>query len=271
MRGDTRAIEERDIWAFYSFLRSQTPIALGEFHRLDGVAKGNRLPDAVAEPLVIEHTTLDSVPKQREYNFLLDRLISEIDLPPNAVEFALKITLPHAALGLEIDSRLGLQRVADGLRTYLITEASRLSDGTHEEVAIVGLPFRVRLCKNAKGIMPGWHFLRLVEDSSNFLSRELKRLITDKVSKNVDFIKTTGRVDLRSVVLVASDDIALMSAHKFLRAYTEAFPDGLSTSLIWFADTSHWPDVSFLDVHTGKLFSFSVDEQQVTHATWIAV
>jgi hypothetical protein len=193
-------------------------------------AKGKKTEqaiDAIAGKFAIEHTSIDTLPCQREADAIfakcIGRLEEEIQLP-----FNLTIYLQASAL------RKGLNYtgVQAALRNWIDANASSLAWGRHEIEGTSSLPIGLIIFKR-DGLDHKLIFARYI-GSDDTLGQRMRQLIERKTQKLAPCSNRTR------LLLIESSDIALMSHLVFWEALREAFPENLPDGVdeIWYADTS---------------------------------
>ena len=125
---------------------------------------------------------------------------------------------------------------------WINSNLEHLEFGYHENLNIPGVPFPVCMRKKRCN-KPGLYFARFQPDDST-LSVRLNELIERKASKLRKY-----RNDYQTIVLLESEDIALMNEGIMLEALIGAFPSGLPSTVfqLWYADTSIPEHIEFLD------------------------
>jgi len=122
------------------------------------------------------------------------------------------------------------------LREWITHSTSDLADG-RATLQIPGIPFDVDIEKAGPttGRRPGLIFARGVPPEPDLAVR-LRELIERKATK----LGPHRDGGLTTVLIVESDDIALMSQSKLARAISDGFPCGLPDEIdeLWYADTS---------------------------------
>jgi hypothetical protein len=189
--------------------------------------------DAVAGPLAIEHTSIDTIDGQRRDSARLMDIVSELEseLGPT-MGFRLSVVFPYD--GIRTGQDWGAMKRS--LKDWLLGEAPSPVDGW-SPVNVLGLPFAVDVEKAGPGSgrQPGLFFARSVPPESDLIAR-LRRLIERKAAK----LRSHRAFGKTTVLVVESDDIALMNRSKLLNAVSDGFPEGLPEAIdeLWYADTS---------------------------------
>ena len=194
--------------------------------------------DAIAGDLAIEHTSVDTLPDQRRNSDWFMRatggLEQELPIKP---QFRLRITLEYDA----VKKRQNWTAIRSALKNWITDKASHLKDGRHVLYDIPGIPFRLHVTK-ASDRRPAVVFGRFAP-SDDTLPNRIREQFTrkaDKLAKYPTMVK---------ILLVETDDIALMNEVEMLNAICQAFPDGLPSGIdqVWYVDTSIPSDIEFSD------------------------
>jgi hypothetical protein len=197
--------------------------------------------DATAGALSIEHTSIDTLPNQRRDSDWCIQVVGGIEYElHNSIPFRLSITLEHQAVTTGRD----WSAIRNALKDWIIAGSSLLEDGHHVLDGIPGVPFRLRRSK-ARGHRPGLLFGRF-DPGDDTLSARIRELLLRKANK---LLKYRGSGETM-VLLVDSEDIALMNESKMLTAVRKSFPAGSPPGVdqIWYADTSIPSEICFRDL-----------------------
>ncbi|HIJ75991.1 MAG TPA: hypothetical protein HPP81_04670 [Deltaproteobacteria bacterium] len=157
----------------------------------------------------------------------------------DAVPFYLSITLEYQA----VKKGQNWSAIQNALKTWLITDVSRLGDENHTLDHIPGVPFRLHITK-ASSRRPGLFFARY-DPGDNTLPDRTRQLLVRKAEKLLRY-QSAGKT---TVLLVESEDIALMNEAKMLAAVRTAFADGPPSGVhqLWYVDTSIPIEILFKD------------------------
>ena len=194
--------------------------------------------DAIAANLAIEHTSIDTVPHQRRdsdwFMKAAGNLQQEIPIKP---PFRLKITLEYDA----VKKGQNWVEIRDAIKNWVTDEALHLKDGHHVLSDVPGVPFPLLVTK-ASDRRPAVIVGRAapVDDT---LPNRIREQFTRKASKLVKYPTMT------KILLVESEDGALMNEADMVIAISRAFPDGLPLGVdqVWYADTSIPDSIEFFD------------------------
>lgn len=186
--------------------------------------------DALAGPLAIEHTSLDTVEEQRRDGNWFSTVVDPIERGVGrTLKFRLDVIFPYSGVTKGQDWT-GMRAA---LEQFVEVEAGSLPEGRSQiDLAAVPFPFEVIKASNQ---MPGTWFMRRSPQDESFAQR-LQSQVRCKAAKLCRY-RAEGR---RTVLLLESDDVALMSKEKLVAALRSAFPAGKPESLdeVWYADTS---------------------------------
>jgi hypothetical protein len=195
--------------------------------------------DAIAGQFAIEHTSIDSLPNQRgKSDWFMQAaggLEKELPKPP----YRLNITLQYDAITIGQD----WAAIREALKTWVIEDCPQLPDGRHTLENLAGIPFRIRVTKQS-GRPPRIIFGRIAPEDKSLPGR-IRQQLDLKIKKLAPY----QECGLITVLLIESDDIALMNEVKMLDAIRSAYPDGLPPSVgeIWHVDTSIPSEIEFRD------------------------
>ncbi len=143
--------------------------------------------------------------------------------------------------------------IGKAIRVWIVHESSAMPDGT-ATVALPEVRFQMRVTKEpaASVIGRGLRFVRFTTENDTPLADRVRRLCDRKVRKLGPW--QSGQDPKKTILLLESNDIALMNEVKLAEAVREAYPEGKPAGVdqIWYANTSgqHWPqpEIEFLDV-----------------------
>jgi hypothetical protein len=197
--------------------------------------------DAIAGVFAIEHTSIDTLPNHRRDSDWFMQVVGGLEQElSGSIPFRLNITLEYEAVKIGQN----WSAIRNALRSWLIKNASELEDGSHILDHIPGVPFRLHIRK-ASGRRPGLFFGRFdpVDDT---LPARTSQLLTRKAKKLFRY-QSSGKT---TVLLIESDDIALMNEAKMLEVVRVGFDGGLPPGVdqLWYADTSIPSEILFRDL-----------------------
>jgi hypothetical protein len=197
--------------------------------------------DAIAGGFAIEHTSIDTLPNQRRDSDWFMRAVGGLEEQmeqPLTARFHITLEYSAVAIGQNWAS------IRAALKLWITEEAPRLPDGPSIVENVPEIPFRLHILKSSAR-PPGLIFSRF-EPKDDTLPMRLRTLIERKVEKLAPY-NVRG---FATILLIESDDIALMNEVKMRTAFQQAFPGGLPASLdqVWYADTSTDGAVLFRDL-----------------------
>jgi hypothetical protein len=223
--------------AFVEHLRGRGYPGLKVEERPDKKNRNSRDIDAIAGPFAIEHTSIDALPEQRRDADWFMKAVGGIEKElPKKVSFRLRITIEYTAVkkGQDWDA------IRKGLMNWIRNHSPHLTDGRHVLNGVPGVPFKFYVTK-VSDRPPGIFFYRTMPPDET-LSTRVKMKCDEKAEKLLKYKphKTT-------VLLIESDDIALMNEMTIRDAIQKAYPKGPPPGVdhIWYADTSIPDEIEF--------------------------
>lgn len=200
--------------------------------------------DAIAGPFAIEHTSVDILLNQRRDSDWFMQAIGGIGSELKDITFRLRIWIEYDAIA----KGQNWSKIRHAIKTWIVSDASQLTDGRHVIENIAGVPFPICIFKHSDS-PPGVHVGRLGPPDDTLPSR-IRRLFGRKTEKLAKYHKS-GKT---TVLLVENYDLAQMNSQDMLKAIQEAYPNGLPESVdkIWYADTSIPDKVEFYN-YTSEL------------------
>lgn len=194
--------------------------------------------DAIAGHFAIEHTSIDTLPNQRQWSDWFARAVGRIEKEVS-LPFRLEITIEYDAViqGQHWES------IRKHLEDWIIDESPRLPDGQQVVEGVEGVPFPLHVRK-ASSQRPGISIARFQPNDDTLPTRIRKQL--DRKAKKLARYRNQGKT---TVLLIESDDIALMNEGVMLDSIQEAYPSGLPNGVdgIWYAGTTIPDDIEFVD------------------------
>lgn len=217
--------------SFVAHLRDRGHPGLRVERRPDKENRDSSDIDAIAGPFAIEHTSIDTLPNQRRDSDWFMRaaggLEQELESKP---PFRLAITLQYDAVG----KGQNWTAIRAALKTWVVNEAPRLSDGRSVVTGLPDIPFRLHVVKSSER-RPGIFFARF-EPGDDTLPARVRQAFDRKAAK----LRKYQIPGITTVLLVENDDIALMNEWKMIEAIRAAYPSGLPPVVdhVWYVDTS---------------------------------
>lgn len=262
MSGNSRDREKVCIESTVRLLRRTDFPSIAELTWIDGVEKGDGLPDAVADPFLIEHFSIDSLPNQRRNSAWFAEWARPLEADSQGrLGFRVTVAIPEDAIKHRRDCKM----LEAAFREWIDGPAKQLSDGFHEQVNIARIAFSVRVWKGGHMDRNGVVFLRTA-DGARDLDERLKEIYREKMCK----LRAHSHRAKRCLLIVESAGDHLMSAHSFLAAFKRISPDhGFDDTVVWFIQTSNGEQFFALDVETGRLFLADESTGEVVGKTWI--
>ena len=183
--------------------------------------------EATAFPFAIEHTSVDSIEKQRLYEAQFNKVFEDLRhmtiLPPARLKFT-----------ISLDDFAGIDKakLKSAIVLWVETVAPKLPDGHSRGSQIIDLNVGWR-CWKYSNRPPGLYFGLAVD------AEKSRNKIASLISKKDRKLETYRRQGLTSVVIVESEDLQLMAPEIFLEMILEANEDKrFSIEQLWFVDTS---------------------------------
>lgn len=198
--------------------------------------------DAIADNLAIEHTSIDTVPDQRRDSDWFMKAVGSLEKEIRfGHPFRLRIILGYGA----IEKGQNWLGIRSAIKNWITDEAVHLKDGRHILSDVPGVPFPLHVTK-ASDRPPAVIFGRFAPNDDTLPDR-LRAQFKRKAKKLSKYPAMT------KILLVESEDMALMNHADMQVAICQAFPDGLPLGVdeIWYADTSIPDDIEFFDFTAG--------------------
>lgn len=229
------------IQRFVSHLAAEGHMGLQVDRWPDEETRDSKDIDAEAGDFAIEHTSIDTIANQRRDSAWFKRAVG---CPEGELHwehpFRLVVTLPYEGI------QLGQQwaKIKAALHSWILNQSPDLSKGSHIIRNVPDIPFEFRVSKRPSQ-RPGVFFGRYGAPEKSFL-KHIKEQLDRKVQKLVPY-RNKGK---RTILLVESDDMALMNEGLMVEGIKSSYPDNLPTGIdqIWFADTSIPEEIVFTDL-----------------------
>jgi len=187
--------------------------------------------DAIAGKYAIEHTSIDSLPNQRRDSAWFIKVVKQLeDEFCCTLPFRLNLKLPYEGIQPGQD----WSGITCALRNWVLNQSPSLPVGHHEIKNVPGVPFEFYAMKKSSNRI-GLFFGRFLPNDETFPDRLREQL--DRKIKKLSPYKGQNKT---TILLVESDDIALMDEGTMWDGLRSAYPEGLPQGVdqIWFADTS---------------------------------
>jgi hypothetical protein len=197
--------------------------------------------EAIAGKYAIEHTRIDTVANQSRDSVRFVKALGDLEVElKEKVNFHLDVIFPYES----IISGQNWPEINSAIKDFILFEAPKYSDGTHEIASAQNVPFSFYIRKNSKGENK-LYFTRFVPDKDEYFG-QLGEQINRKASK----LKKYKIRPLTTVLLLESNDLALMNEAIMLDGLRNTLklklPEGVDQ--IWFVDTSIVEDILFYNL-----------------------
>jgi len=197
--------------------------------------------DAIAGPFAIEHTSIDTIPNQRRDAAYFVQVVKPLeDEFCCKLQFRLALTFPYEGIQIGQD----WSKITAALRNWVLGIAPKLSIGSHKINDVLEVPFEFTANKR-KSNRPGLFFSRFDPNDKTLPDRLREQL--DRKIKKLLFYRHKNKI---TILLVESDDMALMNDGIMWDGLRSAYPHGLPHGLdqVWFADTSIPEEILFTEM-----------------------
>lgn len=197
--------------------------------------------DAIAGCFAIEHTSVDFIPNQRrDADWFLQVVKSLEDEFCNKLKFRLVLTFPYECVRTGQD----WSRITAAIRKWVMVEAPKLPIGRQVINNVPKIPFKFYAVKKNSS-KNGLLFGRFIPEDNTFSDR-LRNQLDRKISK----LKPYKEQNKTTILLIESDDIALMDDAIMWDELKSTYPDGLPNGLdqIWYADTAILEEILFFNL-----------------------
>ncbi len=194
--------------------------------------------DAIAGQFAIEHTSIDSIPKQRGNDALFEQVVKPLEDEFRCkLLFRLVLSIPYEGIQAGQNWRVRAPRIRTALRDWVLNEALELPLGRYVISGVPELPFEFRADKHSSE-RTGLLFNRPAPNDDTFSNR-----LRDQVDPKILKLSPYKGQNKRTILLIESSDLSLMDDSIMRAGLKSAYPNGLPQGLdqIWFADTS-WPE-----------------------------
>jgi len=209
--------------------------------RPDKVERNRCDIDAIAGNFAIEHTSIDTLHDQRKNSDWFMKAVGSLEEELAAkLDYHLSITLPYDGIQAGVD----WDKIKATLRDWILEKSTFLPKGSHLISDCPNIPFEFHALKRFSD-HSGLFLFRFAPKDQTLPERVREHLC--RKAKKLTRYKADGKV---TIILLESDDIALMDEAIMWDNLREAFPNGLPLSVdkIWFADTSIPENVLFFEM-----------------------
>lgn len=198
--------------------------------------------DAIAGNFAIEHTSVDAMDDLRQRNDWFMKAAGNLESELNSkMQFRLRINIDYEA----IDTGQNWKDIKRLLKDWILNDSPLLSEGTHQ-ISITGIPFVLRVEKRSNE-PSGLFFSRSIDKTKETLEHSVGPLIIRKAEKLAPYTQK----GMTGVLLIQTEDLALMNHIRFTQAVMASFPNALpeGVSAIWYADASIPNALEFRDIN----------------------
>jgi hypothetical protein len=229
------------IEAFVAFLRDNTYPNLHIDRRPDEENSGHKDIDAIAGQFAIEHTSIDTLPKQRGKSDWFVQVVGGLEKELPKPPYRLNIVLEYDAIAIGQD----WAAIREAIKTWIIKNCPQLPNARHNLENLPGIPFRLRVTKQSER-PPRIIFSRISPEDESLPGRIRQHLEGKEKIKKLAPYQHRGFI---TVLLIESNDIALMNPFIMLEAFRNAYPVGFPPGIdrIWYVDTSILSEIEFRD------------------------
>lgn len=241
LKTQTKLTDKELISLFVGYLAKNCSLGLTVTEWPDKNNRQSSDIDAIAGPFAIEHSSVDTVPNQRRDSAWFVQVVKALeDEFDSNLHFRLTLTFPYEA----IQSGQDWSGITDSLRVWLLNEAPKLAMGMHKLRGMTGIPFEFHVTKKSSD-RNGLFFGRFVPNDQSFPHR-----LRGKLAQKVDKLSRYKEKGKTTILLVESDDIALMNDGIMWDGLRIAYPEGMPEGVdeIWYADTSIPEEIIFTDM-----------------------
>ncbi|MDZ7723245.1 MAG: hypothetical protein U5R06_10680 [candidate division KSB1 bacterium] len=198
--------------------------------------------DAIAGLLAIEHTSIDTITNQRLDSSRFMKAIGDLeDELKTEFPYYLRLVIPYDA----IKKGQNWKKIKNTMRNWLLEKTPGLQYGReYNRIDIKELPF-IFWIKKDKNRHHGLFICRNVPEDKS-LSKRIKKLLDRKVDKLLKY-NSDGYT---TILLIESDDIALMNENILIASICESYHGKLPDNVdqIWYADTTIKDKLLFIDL-----------------------
>ena len=236
-----KLIDKEAITLFVEYLANKNHSGLEVDTWPDEETRQSAEIDASAGNFAIEHTSVYTLPYQRRDSAWFIQVVKSLeDEFRCTLPFRLNLTLPYEGIQTGQD----WTEITSSLRNWVLNDSQRLSMGHHTIRDIPGIPFEFHVTKRDSS-RTGLLFGRFAP-SDHTLPDRLRKQLDRKIEKLSPY-KARNKT---TILLIESDDIALMNDGIMWDGLRSAYPNGLPQGVdqVWFADTSIPEEVLFTNM-----------------------
>lgn len=188
--------------------------------------------DAIAGEYAIEHTRFDTVENQTRDSDYFMKVVQGLEEEfYGKLDYQLDIIFPYDAVRRGQD----WSNIKESIRKWIINESCLLSDGTTWIEDIQGIPFKLYINIDRDPDIIRRLFFSRFQPREHSEATRLKGQLNRKIQK----LNKYKRQNYITLLLIESDDIALMNKLKFVEWVKNAFPvypEGVDD--FWYVETS---------------------------------
>lgn len=200
---------------------------------IDAIAKGD------GTRVAIEHTTIDTVPQQREDSARFMEVFGELGTQlHNSVKDRIRLTVDFCA----VPNKTNWSKLRQTLKDWLEKTIPNLPYGSNY-YEIPGLPFKIHINKQISE-KPSFRVGRFDPED-----KTLPQRINDAINRKTQKLGPYKKQGYKTLLLIGNDDIALMSLELIVSSIKTIMEGkseiALEADEIWYADTSIPDDLEF--------------------------
>jgi hypothetical protein len=220
--------------------------------------------DAIVGPYALQHTSVDSLPEGRAHDARFSEVIKGIEAAfRGKLGFFLAITFSWGS----IEKGHNYKSINRALRDWISNQAAKLSLG-HHRVENPEIPFPLGVIKGVAINYDGPLFGRYDPHDKTLSARLRAQIFGERHDKLTPLLPYRER-GKKTLLLLESGDIALMSVGHMVEAFEIAFPSWPdSLDELWFLHRASSTHFNIHDLCAGHMWLFEVGDQKVVgHST----
>jgi hypothetical protein len=257
MQGDRERADRVAIRNFAKFLEATGQPVAGVDEWPEDNKQGEI--DAILGPFAVQHTSIDALPDGRRRDHQFQQVIGNIEKEfRGRLGFYLSIVLDWNAIMTGQDWK----RVNQGLSAWISGDAATLPDGKLRIAPAPDVPFAFDVVKGGPLRMDGVFFSRWDPGDRSLHERLCDQLIGrhDKFS----VLAAHRNQGKKTLLLLESSDIALISDAEIAKAFRTAFPNWPSElDELWFMHHVAPPTINIHDLRLGKTWIFDPTRRNI--------